>query len=133
MYLVLFIYGLVIKHDSSADFVPVNDADNWLHLGLAVTMIALGVALGRRRDDTGQPVGTGGRTQERHTKWRGAVTVETTECADGRRADKRSLRRNMYLRTQQLMNEIVDDEPDPAAADALQRGPRRPVRVKCGR
>ena len=26
-------------------------------------MIALGVALGRRRDDTGQPVGTGGRTQ----------------------------------------------------------------------
>jgi hypothetical protein len=63
VYLVLFIYGLVIDHDSSANFVPVNDADNWLHLGLAVAMIALGAALGRRRHDTGQPMGTGGRTQ----------------------------------------------------------------------
>jgi hypothetical protein len=54
VYLVLFIYGLVIDHDSSANFVPVNDADNWLHLGLAVAMIALGAALGRTRDDTGQ-------------------------------------------------------------------------------
>ena len=52
--------GLVIDHDSSANFVPVNDADNWLHLGLAVAMIALGAALGRTRDDSGQPVGTGG-------------------------------------------------------------------------
>jgi hypothetical protein len=60
---VLFIYGLVVDHHSSANFVPVNDADNWLHLGLAVAMIALGAALGRRRDDTGQPVGTGGRAQ----------------------------------------------------------------------
>ena len=63
VYLLLFIYGLVIDHDSSANFVPVNDADNWLHLGLAVAMIALGAAPGRRRDDTGQPVGTGGRAQ----------------------------------------------------------------------
>jgi Domain of unknown function (DUF4383) len=63
VYLVLFIYGLVIGHDSSANFVPVNDADNWLHLGLAVAMIALGAALGRTREDTGQPVGTGSKTQ----------------------------------------------------------------------
>jgi hypothetical protein len=63
VYLALFTYGLVIDHDSSANFVPVNDADNWLHPGLAVAMIALGAALGRRRDDTGQPRGTGGRTQ----------------------------------------------------------------------
>jgi hypothetical protein len=62
VYLVLFIYGLVIEHDSSANFVPVNDADNWLHLGLAVAMIALGAALGRRRNDTGQPVGTSSGT-----------------------------------------------------------------------
>ena len=62
VYLVLVIYGLVRDHDSSANFVPVNDADNWLHLGLAVAMIALGAALGRTREDTGQPVGTGGRT-----------------------------------------------------------------------
>ena len=65
VYLVLFIYGLVIDHDSSANFVPVNDADNWLHLGLAVAMIALGAALGRTRDDSGQPVGTGDRAQSR--------------------------------------------------------------------
>jgi hypothetical protein len=63
VYLVLFIYGLVIDHDSSVNFFPVNDADNWLHLGLAVTMIALGATLGRTRDDTGRAAGTGERTQ----------------------------------------------------------------------
>jgi hypothetical protein len=47
VYAVLFIYGLVIEHDSSANFVPVNPADNWLHLVLAVGMIALGLLLGR--------------------------------------------------------------------------------------
>ncbi|ADB34638.1 hypothetical protein Kfla_5632 [Kribbella flavida DSM 17836] len=49
VYLVLWIYGLVIDKDSSANFVPVNNADNWLHLLLGLGMIALGVALGRRR------------------------------------------------------------------------------------
>lgn len=53
IYLVLFVYGLVIDHDSSANFVPVNDADNWLHLILAIAMIGLGVALGRTRDHIG--------------------------------------------------------------------------------
>jgi hypothetical protein len=53
IYLVLFIYGLVIDHDGSANFVPVNDADNWLHLILAIAMIGLGVALGRTRDRIG--------------------------------------------------------------------------------
>ncbi|QFU91862.1 DUF4383 domain-containing protein [Amycolatopsis sp. YIM 10] len=47
VYLVLWLYGLFIDHGSSANFVPVNAADNWLHLGLAVTMIAFGLALGR--------------------------------------------------------------------------------------
>ena len=59
VYLVLFVYGLVVDHDSSANFVPVNDADNWLHLGLVVAMIALGVVLGRTRGETDRPVGTG--------------------------------------------------------------------------
>jgi Domain of unknown function (DUF4383) len=63
VYLALFIYGLVINHDSSANFVPVNDADNWLHLGLAIAMIALGATLGRTRGDTGRPVGTDHRTR----------------------------------------------------------------------
>src|SRR5688572_16691192 len=48
VYLVLWLYGLLIDHESAANFVPVNDADNWLHLGLAVAMIALGFLLGRR-------------------------------------------------------------------------------------
>ncbi len=43
IYAVLWVYGLVIDQDSAANFVPVNTADNWLHLGLAVGMIALGV------------------------------------------------------------------------------------------
>ncbi|MGG7104970.1 DUF4383 domain-containing protein [Rhodococcus sp. 24CO] len=42
IYLVLWIYGLLIDQDSSANFVPVNDADNWLHFGLGVGMVALG-------------------------------------------------------------------------------------------
>jgi hypothetical protein len=49
IYLVLWIYGLVIDHDSAANFVPLNTADNWLHLGLAVGMILLGILTGARR------------------------------------------------------------------------------------
>jgi hypothetical protein len=48
VYVVLWVYGLLIPHDSAANVVPVNTADNWLHLGLAVGMIGLGVLLGRR-------------------------------------------------------------------------------------
>jgi hypothetical protein len=48
VYLVLWLYGLVIDHNSGANFVPLNGADNWLHLFLGVGMIALGVALTRR-------------------------------------------------------------------------------------
>ena len=48
IYLVLTLFGLVIDHDSPANFVPVNAADNWLHLVLAVGMLVLGAVLGRR-------------------------------------------------------------------------------------
>ncbi|GAA3925575.1 DUF4383 domain-containing protein [Streptomyces gulbargensis] len=48
VYLVLWLYGLIIDHDSAANFVPVNSADNWLHLVLGLGMIALGVLLTRR-------------------------------------------------------------------------------------
>ena len=47
IYLVLWLYGLVIDKASSANFVPVNNADNWLHVLLGVGMIALGLAFGR--------------------------------------------------------------------------------------
>lgn len=47
IYLVLWVYGLVIDLDSDANFVPVNTADNWLHFGLGLGMVALGVILSR--------------------------------------------------------------------------------------
>jgi hypothetical protein len=47
IYIVLWIYGLVIDKTSSANFVPLNTADDWLHLVLGLGMIGLGVALGR--------------------------------------------------------------------------------------
>lgn len=52
IYLVLWIYGLVIDHESAANFVPVNDADNRLHFVLGVAMIGLGVLLAKRDRDT---------------------------------------------------------------------------------
>ncbi|SDM82365.1 protein of unknown function [Nonomuraea jiangxiensis] len=52
VYLLLWIYGMLIGHDRPANFVPVNTADNWLHLILAIGMIALGLLLARRRTAT---------------------------------------------------------------------------------
>ena len=50
VYGVLWLYGLVIDNASSANFVPLNTADNWLHFVLAVGMILLGVLVkGDRR------------------------------------------------------------------------------------
>lgn len=43
IYLVLTVYGAVIDRDSGANFVPLNVADNWLHLVLGIGMIALGM------------------------------------------------------------------------------------------
>ncbi|HEU5128388.1 MAG TPA: DUF4383 domain-containing protein [Glycomyces sp.] len=65
IYLVLWIYGLVVGHGSDANFVPLNNADNWLHLGLAAGMILLGLLLGGRTKgvtDTGHAHGR----HERH-------------------------------------------------------------------
>ena len=59
VYLVLWIYGLVIDRDSDANFVPVNDADNYLHLLLGLGMIVLGLV--------GQRI------------WRGAVANRTAK------------------------------------------------------
>ena len=47
IYLVLWLYGVLIDLGSSANFVPVNDADNWLHLVLGLAMVALGLLLAR--------------------------------------------------------------------------------------
>jgi hypothetical protein len=54
VYLMLWLYGLLIDKTSSANFVPLNSADDWLHFGLGVVMVAAGLALrgrgGRRVD-----------------------------------------------------------------------------------
>jgi hypothetical protein len=47
IYLVLWLYGLVIDKSSSANFVPLDTADNWLHFALGVGMIGLGFATAR--------------------------------------------------------------------------------------
>ncbi|MET9543744.1 DUF4383 domain-containing protein [Streptomyces sp. NPDC006627] len=52
VYLVLWLYGLIIDHHSSANFVPLNNADDWLHFVLGLGMIALGVLLTRRGTTT---------------------------------------------------------------------------------
>ena len=57
-YLLLFVYGLVTSNESSANFVPLNSADDVLHLVLGLGMIALGVVLGKRRDAASSGVGT---------------------------------------------------------------------------
>ncbi|WP_193509455.1 DUF4383 domain-containing protein [Cryobacterium sp. BB736] len=48
IYLVLWLYGLIVDEASAANFVPFNDADDWLHLILGIAMILLGVLLSRR-------------------------------------------------------------------------------------
>ncbi|MBF5032716.1 MULTISPECIES: DUF4383 domain-containing protein [unclassified Micromonospora] len=45
LYLVLWLYGFAIDRDTAANFVPVNDADNWLHLVLGFGMLAAGLLL----------------------------------------------------------------------------------------
>ena len=49
VYLVLWLYGLLVDKESGANFVPVNAADDWLHLLLGLGMVAIGVLLGRHR------------------------------------------------------------------------------------
>ncbi|MGH3661322.1 MAG: DUF4383 domain-containing protein [Micromonosporaceae bacterium] len=47
IYLILWLYGLIVPFETGANFVPLNTADNWLHLALGVGMIALGLVSGR--------------------------------------------------------------------------------------
>lgn len=45
VYLVLAVYGFVVPASGAANFVPVNTADNWLHVALGVVMVVLGLVL----------------------------------------------------------------------------------------
>ncbi|MFD4637429.1 DUF4383 domain-containing protein [Lentzea sp. NPDC058436] len=44
LYVLLWVYGSAIGEHGDSNFLPVNTADNWLHLGLGAAMIGLGVA-----------------------------------------------------------------------------------------
>lgn len=41
IYLLLALYGVFIDYESAANFVPLSNANNWLHLVLGVTMVGL--------------------------------------------------------------------------------------------
>lgn len=56
IYLVLWLYGLLVDKDTSANFVPVNSADDWLHLVLGLGMIGLALVLGRETNPRAQAV-----------------------------------------------------------------------------
>jgi hypothetical protein len=48
LYLLLFVYGLIVEGTTGgANFVPVNDPDNWLHFALGVIMSGMGLFVGR--------------------------------------------------------------------------------------
>ncbi|GAB2993773.1 DUF4383 domain-containing protein [Amycolatopsis acidiphila] len=44
VYILVCVYGIVIDIHSGMNFLPVNGADNWLHFGLGIGMIVLGIA-----------------------------------------------------------------------------------------
>jgi hypothetical protein len=48
VYLVLFLYGIVVGAGSDVNFIPVNSADDVLHLLLGIGLIALGYITGKQ-------------------------------------------------------------------------------------
>lgn len=48
VYVVLWVYGRLVDSRSDANVLPMNTADNWLHLVLGVGMLTLGVLTTRR-------------------------------------------------------------------------------------
>jgi arginine exporter protein ArgO len=48
IYLAVWLYGLVIDLSSSANFLGLNDAANWLHFALGAVLLIVAFALGRR-------------------------------------------------------------------------------------
>lgn len=51
IYVVLFLYGLLVSEGSDANFVPVNTADDFLHLVLAIGLLGGWYLSGREEAD----------------------------------------------------------------------------------
>jgi Domain of unknown function (DUF4383) len=48
IYLLLWAYGIVVGPTGDANFVPFDMADNWLHFGIGVAMVVLGLGMASR-------------------------------------------------------------------------------------
>ena len=59
IYLVLFVYGLFVGNNADANFVPINNADDFLHLILGIALLG-GWFLSKEADTTarGEPRAT---------------------------------------------------------------------------
>ncbi|MET0699577.1 MAG: DUF4383 domain-containing protein [Mycobacterium sp.] len=49
----IWIWGLLVNFNSPANLLPVNNADNWLHMGIGVAMVVLALTLAGARVPTG--------------------------------------------------------------------------------
>lgn len=67
IYLLLFVYGLLVDRHDQANFVPLDQADNWLHLFLGVVMLALGLLLDRNHNHSHRDTHTQTTTGHRDT------------------------------------------------------------------
>jgi len=56
IYLVLFVYGAIFHGEAGSNWIPVNWADNVLHVALGAGMLVLGVVLGKDAVRKGTPV-----------------------------------------------------------------------------
>jgi hypothetical protein len=54
-YLALWIFGVLMDQGSALNILPLNNADNWLHFGLGVVMVLLGLTLAGQKDPTKRP------------------------------------------------------------------------------
>jgi len=55
VYCALWLHGLLMNQASALNIMPLNGADNWLHFGLGVGMLLLGVTLAGQHDPTRRP------------------------------------------------------------------------------
>jgi hypothetical protein len=53
LFLGLWIWGLIVNPNGAANVLPVNNADNWLHFGIGVSMIVLALTLAGAKAPTG--------------------------------------------------------------------------------